>query len=300
MRDHPRLRHLAPHEQALLAEFLSWLEEKWGDRIAHVWLFGSKARGDLHAESDVDVLIVARDADDALREAVGDTAYDLSLAHGALLCEHVVSVRRFAQMRARQEPLYRNISREGIDLWALVHRREDTPGVGAGRAHRRPPGAVSARARHEEGLTGTMSGPLGKLAQVQQALDQAFESHGVVLAYLYGSQARGDAGPLSDVDVAVLFGPDVPESERFNRVLHLIGALGSVFHRDDVYVVDLAESSPLLRHRVYYDGRLLYCADDGVRVRFETTALRDYVDTEPLRKIKRKYVFQHFGSKSQT
>jgi hypothetical protein len=35
-------------------------------------------------------------------------------------------------------------------------------------------------------------------------------------------------------------------------------------------------------------------------VRFETTALRDYVDTEPLRKIKRKYVFQHFGSKSQT
>jgi predicted nucleotidyltransferase len=54
-----------------------------------------------------------------------------------------------------------------------------------------------------------MSGPLGELAQVQQALDQAFESHGVVLAYLYGSQARGDAGPLSDVDVAVLFGPDL-------------------------------------------------------------------------------------------
>jgi uncharacterized protein (UPF0332 family) len=119
VRDHPRLRHLAPHEQALLAGFLSWLQEKWGDRIAHVWLFGSKARGDSDAESDVDVLIVARDADDVLREAVGDTAYDLSLAHGALLCEHVVSVRRFAQMRARQEPLYRNISREGIDLWAL-------------------------------------------------------------------------------------------------------------------------------------------------------------------------------------
>jgi predicted nucleotidyltransferase len=140
-----------------------------------------------------------------------------------------------------------------------------------------------------------MNGPLGKLKQFQQALDRTFASHGVVLAYLYGSQARGDAGPLSDVDVAVLFGSDVPESERFNQVLRLIGALGSVFRRDDVYVVDLAESSPLLRHRVYYDGRLLYCADDAVRVRFETTALRDYVDTEPLRKIKRKYVFQHFA-----
>jgi len=140
-----------------------------------------------------------------------------------------------------------------------------------------------------------MSGPLGDLEPYQQALDEVFERFGVVLAYLYGSQARGDTGPLSDVDVAVLFGPNVPESERFNRLLHLIGELGSVFHRDDVYVVDLAEASPLLRHRVYYHGRLLYCADDAERVHFETTALRDYVDTEPLRKTKRKYILQHFG-----
>ena len=64
-----------------------------------------------------------------------------------------------------------------------------------------------------------MSGPLGDLEPYQQALSEAFERHGVVLAYLYGSQARGDAGPLSDVDVAVLFSPDVPERERFSYVL---------------------------------------------------------------------------------
>ena len=140
-----------------------------------------------------------------------------------------------------------------------------------------------------------MGGPLGDLEPYHLELDEAFERHGVVLAYLYGSQARGDAGPLSDVDVAVLFGPDVPESERFNRVLHMIGELGSVFHRNDVYVVDLAEAPPLLRHRVYYDGWILYCTDDAEHVRFETTALRDYVDTKPLREIQHKYVLQHFG-----
>ena len=118
------------------------------------------------------------------------------------------------------------------------------------------------------------------------------------MAYLYGSQARGDAGPLSDVDVAVLFAPDVQESERFQRVLHLIGELGSVFGRDDVYVVDLADASPLLRHHVYYDGVVLYCPDDAVRVRFATKALRDYVDTEPLRRIKRHYVLKHFAHSS--
>lgn len=140
-----------------------------------------------------------------------------------------------------------------------------------------------------------MGGPLGDLEPYEQALDETFERHGVALAYLYGSQARGDTGPLSDVDVAALFDPGVPEDERFNRVLHLIGELGSVFRRNDVYVVDLAEASPLLRHRVYYDGQVLYCADDAERVRFETTALRDYVDTKPLRSIQHKYVLQYFG-----
>ena len=72
-----------------------------------------------------------------------------------------------------------------------------------------------------------MDGSLGDLKPYQQALDEIFERRGVAPAYLYGSQARGDAGPLSDVDVAVLFGPDVPENERFNRVLHLIGEKGS-------------------------------------------------------------------------
>ncbi len=119
MLDHLHLRHLAPHERDVLAEFLSRLREQFDDRIAHVWLFGSKARGDFDEESDVDLLIVGQDGDDTLREAVGEIAYHLSLERGVLLCEHVVSSWRFAQMRARQEPLYRNVIREGVDLWAL-------------------------------------------------------------------------------------------------------------------------------------------------------------------------------------
>jgi predicted nucleotidyltransferase len=139
---------------------------------------------------------------------------------------------------------------------------------------------------------------LENLEQYQPALNEIFERHGVVLAYLYGSQARGDAGPLSDVDVGVLFVPDVPEDQRFQRVLRLIGELGSLFRQDRVYVVDLAEASPLLSHRVYRDGQLLYCLDDADRVRFETRALRSYVDTEPLRRIKRHYVIKRFKEKT--
>ncbi len=50
MRDHPRLRHLTPQERDVLTEFLSRLRERCGDRIAHVWLFGSKVQGDSDEE----------------------------------------------------------------------------------------------------------------------------------------------------------------------------------------------------------------------------------------------------------
>lgn len=124
-----------------------------------------------------------------------------------------------------------------------------------------------------------------------------FARHSVVLAYVYGSQARDQAGPLSDVDVAVLFAPGLSKQVRFRHVLVLTNELGAALRRDDVQVVDLQDASPLLRHRVYYDGHVLYCPDDAVRVKFETTALRDYVDTAPLRRLKERYLCQRFGGK---
>nr|HID14927.1 DUF86 domain-containing protein [Anaerolineae bacterium] len=134
-----------------------------------------------------------------------------------------------------------------------------------------------------------MGGPLGDLKPYQQSLDEIFERRRVVLAYLYGSQARGDAGPLSDVDVAVQFAPDLPRRD-FSRVGRLTGDLCQLLQRDDVWVVDLDAIPPLLCHRIYLDHRLLYCPDDAVRVTFESRALHRYVATKPLRRIRWHYV----------
>jgi len=137
-----------------------------------------------------------------------------------------------------------------------------------------------------------IGGPLGDLEPYQRALDETFERHGVILAYLYGSQAQGDVGPLSDVDVAVQFAPDLPRREHFSRVGHLTSDLCQLLRRDDVYVVDLDAIPPLLCHRIYLNHRLLYCPDDAVRVAFETQALQQYVATRPLRRIRWRYVMR--------
>jgi len=80
--------------------------------------------------------------------------------------------------------------------------------------------------------------------------------------------------------------------DRFQSVLVLVSELSVKLQRDDVQAIDLNEASPLLRHRVYYDCHVLTCPDDAVRVRFETRALRDYVDTAPLRRLKEEFLYQ--------
>lgn len=121
-------------------------------------------------------------------------------------------------------------------------------------------------------------------------LHALFARRGVVLAYLFGSQAEGTAGPLSDVDIAVLLGPEVPAGRWSDVQLDLIGDLTSLFHRDDVDVVILNRASPLLAHRVATQGQVIYEPDPLARTRFEVEALRRYVDTAPLRRLRWAYL----------
>ncbi|MBI4475193.1 MAG: nucleotidyltransferase domain-containing protein [Acidobacteria bacterium] len=127
-------------------------------------------------------------------------------------------------------------------------------------------------------------GPLKPIENYLPELKVIFQKRGVILAYLYGSQATGAAGPLSDVDVAVLFGRTVPEDKRFDHFLVLHGDLADVFKRDDVSVVDLAKGAPLLNNEIRLHGKVLYCQDDETRVEFEIRTLQRFMDTEPLRR----------------
>lgn len=135
-------------------------------------------------------------------------------------------------------------------------------------------------------------GPIGDIQPLLPQLQRVFQDHQVTLAYLFGSQATGKAGPLSDVDIAVLFAEGLSDRERFRLRCHLIAELMGVFRRNDVDVVDLAEASPVLRNHVRKYGQLLYCVDDRLRVRFQTEALRDYLDTKPIREVQQRYLFK--------
>lgn len=116
-------------------------------------------------------------------------------------------------------------------------------------------------------------------ARLATALDLA----GVVAVVLFGSHARGQAGPLSDVDVGVWLDPALTAQDRHARRLDLLAAATRALRGDAVDLVVLNDATPLLRHRVLRDGQRLLERDPVMRVRLEARALVEYLDTAPLR-----------------
>lgn len=110
---------LAPNDLAALSEFIRQMRERFSQKIIHVWLFGSKARGEKNPESDIDLLIVARDDEWEFEKSVTRIATQIDLAHNVVLSDHIVDLNRFKQMESRGEPLYHSIMREGVDLWTM-------------------------------------------------------------------------------------------------------------------------------------------------------------------------------------
>jgi predicted nucleotidyltransferase len=116
-----------------------------------------------------------------------------------------------------------------------------------------------------------------------ERLSHALDRDGVVAAMLIGSQARGTVGPLSDVDVAVWHDPGLDARARFDLQLDLADDAARALHTDEVDIVLLNRAPPLMRHRAIRDGKRLVERDRGERIRLETRAILDYLDTAPLR-----------------
>ncbi len=125
-------------------------------------------------------------------------------------------------------------------------------------------------------------------------LKEVFVRRGVVLAYLFGSQAEGRVTPLSDVDLAVLLPHNLASYDKFRVQVDLIGDCGQVLKRNDVDVVVLNDASPLLAFRVVKHGRVLY--EDPVThpaVKFAAQTLSRYADTATFRSVQHQYLIKH-------
>jgi len=118
--DKEALKYLADHEQAALKEFLTKLREQHGSEVVLVSLFGSKVRGDFDEESDIDVLLVVEDRTSQLWEDIVEIETDLMLKYDSVISSLIMGRDNYEWHRRYRAPLYRNIERDGIDLWMRI------------------------------------------------------------------------------------------------------------------------------------------------------------------------------------
>lgn len=112
---------------------------------------------------------------------------------------------------------------------------------------------------------------------------------GVHLVYLFGSQAEGQAGPMSDLYVAVLTAPSV-DGRRLQTVLahELSAALGTA----EVDVVLLNRVPIELAYAMIAQGTVRFEQDAATRIEYAADVLSRYADYLPVLRAQREDILR--------
>lgn len=107
---------LSKPERRAIETFLTRIRQAHPQRVKQMRLFGSKARGDSHAGSDIDILLIVDEENWQFRHAISNIAADVSLAHDVLIEPRVIGQARWDKMRRHHFVLYENVQAEGVGL----------------------------------------------------------------------------------------------------------------------------------------------------------------------------------------
>ena len=107
---------------------------------------------------------------------------------------------------------------------------------------------------------------------------------GISSLLVFGSRARGNPHPESDLDVAVLPAAADPRARRYLQA-DLAVALAGLAPEGRVDVILLDEAPVLLGQRVLETGRLVFCRDHRAWSDLRVATMREYGDQEWARKL---------------
>lgn len=103
------------NNRIFLKELKDLLIVKFGEDINSVILFGSRAAGDAHKNSDYDVLIILnRDYDWEYEGKIISAIYDLELKYGIFVDAKIISTNELHNTIKGRHPLYVDAIQDGI------------------------------------------------------------------------------------------------------------------------------------------------------------------------------------------
>lgn len=106
--------NLTHDEQAWLDSYRKALAEEFPNVVEEIVIFGSKARGTAKPDSDLDVLVVIREGDRRLKNAVRRPGYMLSIGTDAVPSMIVLTREEWKLLEKRRAPFWQTVTRDGV------------------------------------------------------------------------------------------------------------------------------------------------------------------------------------------
>lgn len=117
-------------------------------------------------------------------------------------------------------------------------------------------------------------------------LDSLFNSYRfqIVAVYIFGSLAKNQLTPLSDVDIAVLVSNNISKECLSEFESAIYKDLSKLFCTDEIDITILNNLSQYKQYSVIKNKKLIYCTDYDALLDFENDAVLNYLDFSPIRK----------------
>ncbi|MGB9940068.1 type VII toxin-antitoxin system MntA family adenylyltransferase antitoxin [Methanosarcina sp.] len=110
-------------------------------------------------------------------------------------------------------------------------------------------------------------------------LAEFFESQeDVELAYLFGSTAEDNRGPLSDIDVGVYLSVRLTKMERIDKRLELAVKLAGFLKSDSIDLIIMNDAPPVINFEIIKPNVPLFVRDDDIKLDVEQKIMSRYLD----------------------
>ncbi|PJA83558.1 MAG: nucleotidyltransferase domain-containing protein [Nitrospirae bacterium CG_4_9_14_3_um_filter_44_28] len=126
-----------------------------------------------------------------------------------------------------------------------------------------------------------------------EKLNAVFRNYSFIAsAYLFGSQATGKTGPMSDVDIAVLLKEPRPKGRELMRQMNYLSFRIEEIFKKEVDVIEMNSQGLIFQHNVLRSGNLIYDADPLFRANYVSRLISSYCDFEPTIRFIKKFHLQ--------
>lgn len=121
------------------------------------------------------------------------------------------------------------------------------------------------------------------MMKIPAVVKKIAEDNDVVALYAFGSLAKGNLKPLSDLDFGILLFESLNRRARFRKSIDLIGVFNRMLKTDEVDLVILNDSPIRFAYNILRTGKLLFCRDQIKLVGFVEKTTKQYLDFKPAR-----------------